>query len=286
MHKPSRIFKYFKLSDILIWSIGVVAIVVSFFVFRNTQYHYLVGSIIGITALVFVSEGNPVGQVLTVVFSVFYGIISYSFAYYGEMITYLGMSLPMAIVALVLWLKNPYKGKHSEVKVNTLSLREWLIFLAAAAAVTVAFYFILRALNTANLAVSTVSVLSSFVAAYLTARRSRFYGLFYALNDIVLIAMWIMASRDSLTYLPMVVCFVVFLALDIYGFINWSVMRKRQQFAPDIETDPASSSPEIGDGTPPETSDDALSNVPTDMPPDAMSGESFPDAPADRTRSD
>ncbi len=228
MPKPFKLSRYFKLADVIIWSVGVVAIVASFFACGNTEYHYLIGAVIGVSALVFVSEGNPVGQVLTVVFSVFYGVISYSFSYYGEMITYLGMSLPMAIVALVLWLKNPYKGNRGEVKVNTLAMREWLIFLSAAVAVTIAFYFILRALDTANLAVSTLSVLTSFVAAYLTARRSRFYGLAYALNDVVLIVMWIMASARSLTYLPMVVCFVAFLALDVYGFINWSLMRKRQ----------------------------------------------------------
>ena len=159
MPKPFKLSRYFKLADVIIWSVGVVAIVVSFFACGNTEYHYLIGAVIGVSALAFVSEGNPVGQVLTVVFSVFYGVISYSFSYYGEMITYLGMSLPMAIVALVLWLKNPYKGNRSEVKVNALALREWLIFLSAAVAVTIAFYFILRALDTANLAVSTLSVL-------------------------------------------------------------------------------------------------------------------------------
>lgn len=257
MPKRRKALKFFNLSDILIWSVGVVSIVVSFFVFGNTQYHYLIGSVIGVSALVFVSKGNPIGQVLTVIFSVFYGVISYSFAYYGEMITYLGMSLPMAVVALVLWLKNPFKGKRSEVKVNTLSKREWLIFLAAAVAVTVAFYFILRALKTANLGVSTLSVLTSFVAAYLTARRSRFYGLAYALNDIVLIAMWAIASASSITYLPMVICFVAFFALDIYGFVNWSVMRKRQLAHDAPDSLPPSDSP------PPSEPN----KVPSDTPP-------------------
>lgn len=32
-----------------------------------------------------------------VLFSLLYGIISYAFAYYGEMITYLGMTMPMAV---------------------------------------------------------------------------------------------------------------------------------------------------------------------------------------------
>ena len=224
-----KFWKSISIAQWLIWCISVVAITVSFFVFKNTQYLYLAGSLIGATALIFVSKGNPVGQILTIVFSVFYGIIAYSFNYYGEMITYLGMSAPIALWALISWLKNPYKGSKSEVKVNSLSRKECILFMLAAVTVTVAFFFILQALNTANLIVSTVSVFTSFTAAYLMARRSRFYAIFYGLNDIVLIVLWIMASYEDITYLPMVICFVAFLIMDTYGFINWSIMNKKQK---------------------------------------------------------
>ena len=224
-----KFFKSITLVEWLIWSISVISIVVCFFVFKNTQYLYLAGSLIGATALIFVSKGNPLGQFLTIVFSVFYGIISYSFNYYGEMITYLGMSAPIALWALISWLKNPYNGNKSEVKVNSLSRKEWCLFITAAVVITVSFYFILQALDTANLIISTVSVFTSFLAAYLTARRNRFYALFYGFNDIVLIIMWSMACYENITYLPMVICFVAFLVTDGYGFINWSIMNKRQK---------------------------------------------------------
>ncbi|MDE6411185.1 MAG: nicotinamide riboside transporter PnuC [Clostridia bacterium] len=224
-----KFLKSITLIEWLIWSLSVIAIIVFFFVFKNTQYLYLAASLIGATALIFVSKGNPIGQVLTVVFSVFYGIISYSFHYYGEMITYLGMSAPIALWALISWLRNPYKGNKSEVKVNSLTRKEWCLFILAALIITVAFYFVLQALNTANLIISTVSVLTSFMAAYLTARRSRFYALYYGLNDVVLITMWSMASYEELTYLPMVICFIAFLVMDTYGFINWSLMNKKQK---------------------------------------------------------
>lgn len=224
-----KFLKSITIAEWLIWSISVTAIVVCFFVFENTRYLYLIGSLIGATALIFVSKGNPVGQCLTIVFSVFYGIISYSFNYYGEMITYLGMSVPIALWALISWLKNPYKGNKSEVKVNSLSKKEWGLFLIAAVVVTVSFFFVLRAFDTANLIPSTISVFTSFLAAYLTARRSRFYAIGYGINDIVLIIMWSMASYQNLTYLPMVICFIAFLVIDSYGFINWSVMNKKQK---------------------------------------------------------
>lgn len=224
-----KFLKSLSIAEWLIWGTSVAAIIICFFVFKNTQYLYLTGSIIGATALIFVSKGNPIGQFLVIVFSVFYGIISYSFKYYGEMITYLGMSAPIAVWALISWLRNPYNGNKSEVKVNSLSIKEWCFFAILTISVTVAFYFILKALNTSNLIISTVSVLTSFSAAYLTARRSRFYAVCYGFNDVVLIVMWSMASHKDITYLPMVICFVAFIVLDTYSFINWSRMRKRQQ---------------------------------------------------------
>lgn len=226
-----KFFKSFTAFEWLLWLISVIIVTVCFFVFKNTQYHYLIGSLLGITALIFVSKGNPVGQALIIVFSVFYGIISFSFKYYGEMITYLGMSAPIAVWALISWLKNPYNGQRSEVKVNSLSRLEWCLFAVGAVIVTVAFYFILKALNTSNLIVSTLSVFTSFTAAYLTARRNRFYALLYGLNDIVLIVLWALASAENLSYLPMVICFTAFLVLDAYGFINWSKMKKRQKLS-------------------------------------------------------
>jgi len=94
--------------------------------------------------------------------------------------------------------------------------------------VTVIFYFILGALGTANLLISTFSVTTSFLAVYLTFRRSAYYALAYAANDLVLIVMWIMATLADSSYLSVVVCFVVFLVNDTYGFINWRRMEKRQ----------------------------------------------------------
>ncbi len=224
-----NLYKKITLAERFIWGLSVAAITVCFFAFGNKQYLYLIGAFVGVTALIFVSKGNPIGQVLTIVFSVFYGIVSYSFAYYGEMITYLAMSAPMALLALISWLRHPYKGDKSEVKINVISAKEWAIFSTAAIILTFGFYFILRALNTSNLIVSTVSVLTSLYASYLTARRSKFYALFYAGNDVVLIALWALASRNDLSYLAMAVCFAAFFALDIYGFINWSRINKKQQ---------------------------------------------------------
>ena len=188
----------------------------------------LIASLIGVTALIFVAKGDPLGQILTVVFSVFYGVISWTFRYYGEMITYIGMSTPMAALAVAAWLRNPYEQGRAEVRVNRLKLPEVLFLAVLTAAVTVLFYFILAFFNTANLLPSTLSVTTSFLASYLTFRRSPFYALAYAANDIVLIVLWVLASMEDPSYLPMILCFTMFFLNDTYGFVNWQRMQKRQ----------------------------------------------------------
>ena len=189
----------------------------------------LTASIIGVTALIFVAKGDPLGQVLTVVFSVFYGIISWTFRYYGEMITYLGMSAPMAALAVISWVRNPYEQGKAEVRVNRLKPPEVLFLAVLTILVTVLFYFILKFFGTANLLPSTLSVTTSFLASYLTFRRSPFYALAYAANDLVLIVLWILAALEDPSYLPMILCFAMFFLNDTYGFVNWQRMQKRQK---------------------------------------------------------
>lgn len=100
--------------------------------------------------------------------------------------------------------------------------------IVLAAVVTLFFYYILDMLHTSNMVFSTISVTTSFIAVFLTFRRSSFYAIGYAANDIVLIIMWISAAFSDVSYISVVVCFVIFLVNDIYGFISWNKMQKRQ----------------------------------------------------------
>ena len=219
---------YFTKFEIALWSVSVLVILATFFIWDRVNYLQLCASLIGVTSLIFCAKGNPVGQALMIVFGCLYGIISYGFKYYGEMLTYLGMTVPMAILALVSWLRHPYKGNKKEVKTNRLKGKEMLFMFLLSGVVSIAFYFILRAFNTTNLIPSTLSVTTSFIAVYLTFRRSPYFALAYACNDIVLIVLWILATIKEWAYVSVVICFVVFLVNDLYGFISWLKMQKRQ----------------------------------------------------------
>jgi len=212
-----------------LWIASMTVITLSFLC-SGGDYLSLTASLIGVTGLIFIARGFVLGQVLIVLFSVFYGIISWMFRYYGEMITYLGMTAPIAVVTAVSWMRHPFRDTQ-EVEVAQVGKKQWGVLIASAIAMTAAFYFILRALGNANLLLSTLSVTTSWIASYLTFLRSPYYALGDAANDLVLIILWILAAQTDLSCLPMVLCFVMFFANDLYGFCSWQKMQKRQMRA-------------------------------------------------------
>lgn len=210
-----------------LWITSLVVVGCSFLLAPNTDYLNLVTSLIGVTGLIFLAKGMLIGQIVTIIFSLLYAIVSLLFRYYGEVITYALMTLPMAVVAFVQWVRHPYKDS-GEVSVAKVRSHHVVTMSLLAVVVTALFYHLLRVLSTPNLLVSTISITTSFVAVYLTALRSPFYALAYALNDVVLVVLWVLATMEDSAYAPMIACFVMFLANDIYGYVNWRRMQRRQ----------------------------------------------------------
>lgn len=226
-----KLLRYFSRAERLLWGLSAAFIVGSFCAFDRENYLTLAASLIGVTSLIFNAKGNPMGQVLMVLFSLLYGIISYAFAYYGEMITYLGMTLPMSVVTLVIWLRNPFKGNRMCVQVGRLRRSDlfWLVFLTIV--ITAMFGYVLAVLHTANLVPSIVSISTSTIAVYLSWRRSPWFAAGYAANDLVLIVLWSLATVQDPGAVSVLMCFVAFFANDLYGFRNWRRMLCQQQTA-------------------------------------------------------
>lgn len=220
-------FRDLTVFERVLWLVSAAVIIASFAFSGGGDVLTLIASLIGVTALIFVAKGYVLGQVLTVVFAVFYGIISFFFSYYGEMITYLCMTAPIAIATTIEWIRNPYNGTK-EVAVARITAKQIAVMSVSAAAATAILGYVLYLLGNANLLFSIISITTSFVASWLTLLRSPYYAIAYAANDIVLIVLWTLATMESLSYLPMVLCFVMFFLNDMYGFFNWRRMAKRQ----------------------------------------------------------
>lgn len=222
------LLRYFTPAERLLWVGSVLLITAAFLCSGGGEPLKLIASLVGVSSILLAAKANPAGPILMIVFSLMYGAISYSFAYYGEMITYMGMTMPMNVLVAAAWLRNPFRGNRAEAAIGGITGQDAAIMAAATLAVTVAFYFILAALHTANLLPSTLSVTTSFAAVFLQYKRSPYYSVAYALNDLVLIVLWVLAALRDASYLSVVICFCVFFLNDLYGFFSWKRIRRRQ----------------------------------------------------------
>lgn len=224
------LFANFNKKELTAWVLSLTLIMLSQLLLGNTEWAFMVVSMVGISALIYTAKGHVMGPLIMILFSITYSLISLSFDYYGEAITYGGMTLPMSILALIAWVKHPSSEKN-QVKTAVLTKREWLICGLYAILVTGALGIVLYLFDTPNLVLSTISVTTSFVAVYLTYKRSQYYAVAYALNDLILIGLWVYASTTHEAYMPLVVCFSLFLIYDIYGYIAWNKRsnKNRQQ---------------------------------------------------------
>lgn len=231
LHNP---FAKLKKREWCLWIISLIVVAVSNVLAGKTDPVTISATLIGVTALIFVARGDVWGQILTIVFSILYAITSYSFRYYGEMITYVGMTAPIALFSIITWLKNPSTEEKNTVQISKLNRKTTLIMILSCIAVTAIFGYILKILDTPNLIISIISIVTSYLASYLMMYRNSYYALAYAANDVVLIILWVLASMDNISYLPMIACFLMFLANDIYGFLSWKKREKKQKIVQNV----------------------------------------------------
>lgn len=204
-----------------IWLGSIIIVLISNLATKDFDLLTLVAALTGVTSLIFAAKGNVWGQVLMILFSILYGIISFRFRYLGEMMTYLGMTLPMAVWSTITWIENPSENNGNEVQIQSLSKKHIVALCISGIIVTAVFYYILKSFNTPNIIFSTISIITSFIAASLTMLRSSYYAVWYAVNDVVLIILWVLASLKDPAYIPVVVNFSIFFMNDMYGFMSW-----------------------------------------------------------------
>lgn len=224
-----RMFLNIKLNkfELSLWIFSLVVLFISYFVTKSSLIN-LLATTTGVTALMFLAKGEPLGQLLTIIFSILYALIAFKINYFSEVVTYLGMTLPSALIALVIWYRNPYEKSKTIVKIETLNRKQIILIILISLIILGIFYYLLKVLSTPYLLLATLSIFTSSIASLLTFFRSRYYALFYALNDLILITLWLLTTINKITFIPMVICFMVFFINDLYAFYNWKHLEKSQ----------------------------------------------------------
>lgn len=194
----------------------------------NSSWLIIVYSIVVIISVFLLTKGNFVGNILQVIASIMYAIISFNSKYFGETITCLLINLPVYSISIVTWLKNRQSNSNT-IKINKIKIKETIAISFASVAIFVLLYFMLKAFNTANLVVSTISMTLSVIATYLVMRRCEYNFVFYLLQNLISIVLWLPIVYANIAYLPTVVNFCIFAILNTTGIINWAKLKKNQK---------------------------------------------------------
>ena len=186
-------------------------------------------SIVGIITALLLAKGKNLGQVFGLLITVLYSIVSFKNKYYGEVLIYSLLMLPMYVIGIITWI-NHKSEKTNSVEINSINKKEWILVSFIFAGVFVGIYYLLKSFNTSELVISTISVLASLFAVYLQIRRSKYSFSFYIVNDIILMFLWgIPVVRGSYILFPMLLNPTINLVNDIYGFYNWKKTEKIQK---------------------------------------------------------
>lgn len=157
--------KALNVFDRILWLLSIVVIGVSYIISSQNNILSMISALVGVSALIFLAKGDIWGQILTIIFSVLYMIVSFEQKYYGEMITYMCMTAPMAGLSLYSWIKNPFEHGRNEVRVEDIGKKEVAKILIFSGLTTLTLYFVLKYFSTASLYISTLSVFTSFIAS-------------------------------------------------------------------------------------------------------------------------
>ena len=177
-------------------------------------------SLIGILAALLLAKGKNLGQLSGLITTILYSIVSYNNKFYGEVIIYFFLMLPMYVISIISWLKH-YDQKTNTVTIKKIDKHECLLVFIVAIIMTIWTYFLLKSFNTNALIVLTISVMTSLTAVYFQIRKSRCVFYSYIVNDFVLITLWVI----PLIYGDIDVILMIFnpifnLLNDSYGVYN------------------------------------------------------------------
>lgn len=216
-----KIFKDWNIFEILFLLISIIMIILSGIIFKG-EIISVTMSILAVSVAILQAKGKVISQCIGLLVAVLYSIISFKNKYYGEVIIYITLMIPLYILSVISWIKNKNE-KTQTVNKSTIQKKEWIILIFLNLVLFIILYQILKYLNTSQLLISSLSMITSVMATYLIARRSKYSFLFYLLNDIILILLWgIPVITGNFSLIPVLLDPIILFINDVYGFKNWS----------------------------------------------------------------
>lgn len=225
----SNVLKQFRWWDWIIL-LFIAIIIVFCTVFFKPNAIIVLNTTFGVLTTLFLAKGFIIANYFGILHLIIYCFMCFSNRYFGEIFLCFAITLPAYILSIVTWHKNRLK-KTGVVKVNKkITFKEFLIISLSLAVFSVGFYFILGALGTNQLLLSTFSVYLAFIYSYFSIRRSEINFIFRFLCDLISLGLWLAVFFENGTvhwiYAITLFSYFMYIFPDLYGIINWTKMKR------------------------------------------------------------
>lgn len=228
--------KYFKLFNWyeLVYYGVICGILIALGVVFHSSWIILLNALLGITTSFLLSKALAFGNIVGLIQIAFYIYISFQNRYYGEIISCALTSIPICIATFITWVKNKDNG---QVKINNkFGYKELILTIVIVFCLSFGFYYMLKAFNTANLIISTISLSLGCFKGYLQIRRSELNFVFSLINRVITFVLWLfIVLQGSLGYIPTVTTYAMYFTLDVFGLIVWLKLKNKQKGAKNTE---------------------------------------------------
>jgi len=225
-----RFFKGWNVFEYVFLTAGIIIPVVIGVVCKS-QLLEIFANVFMITVTLLFAKAKIEAYFLSFISLTLYVVVAYKALLYGEVIVYLALILPVTVYGLINWMKNKFSDNRKGQVVKIIRTRwvELLVLFGSQAVLGVGYYFLLRALHTNLLLISTFSLALSFVAVYLVARRSEIALLGWVVEDFLVLALWItVIAKGSTDSAVMIVMACMNIISDSYGVFMWRRLKKSQ----------------------------------------------------------
>lgn len=206
-----------------------LTIIIILTILTKSDWLVTICSISGVIMTLLLAKGKVSGQIIGIATITLYTILALFQKYYGEIIIYIGIMLPLRIVGIILWLKHQNK-KDDAITIRKLDKKEWIWTLFLLVITTFGFYFLLKAFNINQLIISTISAATGVFASYFLAIRNKHGFTFFIINDLIRFVLWIIPSiKGNWSLLPIAITCLIYFVNDSYGLYNWQKIEKEQE---------------------------------------------------------
>ncbi len=201
--------------------IGLILIFTTGIIFKSDLLT-ISASFCGFLCALTQAKGKIISQFIGLIEVFLYSMVSYRSHYYGEVITYMVILLPLYIAGIYSWMTHQDKESKKVIK-NEISKKESIILFITNIFLFIMIYQLLKYFHTSQLIISTLSLIVSLTATYLIVRRSKYGFLFYIINDIILIILWgIPVIKGELILIPLIIDVILLFINDTYGWKKWN----------------------------------------------------------------